>query len=199
MSAGPEERTPEGRAAGSVCPAEHAGWLATPVRRLVTDPRRILKGLAGPGDVVADLGCGPGFFTLPLAEMVGDDGRVIAVDLQAAMLEKLRQRAARRGLLERVSLHQCSPDALGLGEVAGLDFALAFWMIHEVPSAAGLFGEVHAALRPGGRLLAVEPRGHVGAAAWDETLAAAAAAGLAVVARPHVAFSRSALFERTDV
>ena len=54
-----------------VCSADHAGWLSTPVRRLITDPRRMLKGLAGPGDVVMDVGCGPGFFTLPLAEAVG--------------------------------------------------------------------------------------------------------------------------------
>jgi ubiquinone/menaquinone biosynthesis C-methylase UbiE len=180
----------------SVCSAEHAGWLSTPVRRLITDPRRILKGLAGPGDVVMDLGCGPGFFTLPLAEAVGDHGRVIAVDLQAAMLDKVREQAARRGLLERIQLHQCDAGSLGLSEVAGVDFALAFWMVHEVPDAVHLMAELFAALRPGGRLLLVEPRGHVGGAAWSHTIKAAAAAGMALVERRRVAFSRAALLER---
>ena len=179
----------------SVCSAEHAGWLATPVRRLITDPRRLLKGLAGPGDVVADLGCGPGYFTLPLAEAVGDDGTVIAVDLQAPMLERVRERAARSGLLERIRLQQCSSDSLGLDEAA-VDFALAFWMVHEVPDAAHLMAEVRAALRPGGRFLVVEPKGHVGADAWDKTVQAATAAGLTVVERRKVAFSRTTLFER---
>ena len=156
----------------------------------------MLKGLAGPGDAVADIGCGPGFFTLPLAESVGDDGSVIAVDLQAAMLEKVRERAEKRGLMSRIRLHQCGPDSLGLADAGPLDFALAFWMIHEVPGRAGLLAEVHGALRPGGRLLAVEPRGHVGPAAWAGTLEDAAAAGFAVVARPRVAFSRAALLER---
>ena len=156
----------------------------------------MLKGLVGPGDAVADLGCGPGYFTLPLAEAVGDAGSVLAVDLQAAMLEKVRERAEKGGLMSRIRLHQCGPDSLGLEDAGPLDFALAFWMIHEVPSRAGLLAEVHDALRPGGRLLAVEPRGHVGPADWAGTLDDAAAAGFAVVARPRVTFSRAALLER---
>jgi ubiquinone/menaquinone biosynthesis C-methylase UbiE len=180
----------------SVCSAEHAGWLSTPVRRLVTDPRRILRGLVAPGDTVADLGCGPGFFTLPLAETVGDDGRVIAVDLQAAMLDKVRERAARRGLLERIQLQQCDTASLGLGEAGALDFVLAFWMVHEVPDTAHMMEEVCASLRPGGRFLVVEPKGHVGEAAWTRTIQAAEAVGMTVAGPRRVAFSRAALLER---
>jgi ubiquinone/menaquinone biosynthesis C-methylase UbiE len=179
-----------------VCEAKYAGWLATPARRLVTDPRRMLKGLVGPGDVVMDVGCGPGFFTLPLAEAVGEGGSVIAVDLQSAMLEKVGRRAGNSGLAPRIRLHQCGPDSLGLEDVGPLDFALAFWMIHEVPGRSGLLAEVFGALREGGRLLAVEPKGHVGPGAWAGTLDDAAAAGFTVVARPKVAFSRAALLER---
>ncbi len=181
-----------------VCSADHAGWLSTPARRLVTDPRRVLRGLVGPGDVVMDVGCGPGFFTLPLAEAVGDGGSVIAVDLQPAMLEKVGRRAGKSGLSSRIRLHRCAPDSLRLEEVEGvgrLDFALAFWMIHEVPSRARLLAEAHDALRPGGRLLAVEPKGHVGSADWAATLEDAATAGFVVAARPRVAFSRAALLE----
>jgi ubiquinone/menaquinone biosynthesis C-methylase UbiE len=194
------------REARDVCSAEHAGWLTTPVRRLVTNPQRILGALVASGDIAADLGCGPGFFTLPLAEMVGDDGRVIAVDLQQAMLDRLRDRAVRAGLLERIRLHRCAAESLGLagdvadGDTAGLaghvDFALAFWMVHEVPDASRLLAEVREALRPGGRLLVVEPKGHVGAADWERTLASAAVVGLALVRPLRLAFSRAALLER---
>jgi len=182
-----------------VCEAKHAGWLATPARRLITDPSRMLRGLVGPGDVVMDVGCGPGFFTLPLAEAVGDGGSVIAVDLQSAMLEKVGRRAGKSGLATRIRLHQCGPDSLGLEDVEGvgpLDFVLAFWMIHEVPGRARLLAEVFRALRPGGRLLAVEPRVHVGSDEWTGTLDDAVAAGFVVVARPRVAISRAALLER---
>jgi ubiquinone/menaquinone biosynthesis C-methylase UbiE len=179
-----------------VCSADHAGWLSTPVRRLVTNPRRILRGLVRPGDHVADLGCGPGFFTLPLAEMVGADGSVAAVDLQPAMLDLVRADADARGLSGRIRLLECGTDALGLEQVAPLDLALAFWMIHEVPDAGALFAEVFGALRPGGRLLVAEPWGHVGGAAWSTTLDTAAGAGFTAVRRPRIAFSRAALLER---
>jgi ubiquinone/menaquinone biosynthesis C-methylase UbiE len=184
-----------GRPTRDVCPAEHSGWLSTPVRRLVTDPKRILRGLVGPGDTAVDLGCGPGFFTLPLAEMVGDGGSVIAVDLQAAMLEKVNARAERRGLAARIRLHQCPADSLGLGGECA-DFALAFYVVHEVPSAERFLHEVHGVLKDGGRLLLVEPRGHVGNEAFARTVELAVAAGLTPLARPRVAFSRAALLER---
>ena len=93
--------------ARSVCPAEHAGWLSTPLRRLGQDPRRILHGLVTEGDTAVDLGCGPGFFTLPMASMVGHGGTVIAVDLQQEMLDRLRLRAERAGLAARIRLHRC--------------------------------------------------------------------------------------------
>jgi len=178
-----------------VCSAEHAGWLTMPGRRLLTNPSRILHGLVRPGDTVVDLGCGPGFFTLPMAEMVGDGGGVIAVDLQAAMLDKLRSRAERKGLAGRIRLHQCSSDALGLdGERA--DFALAFWMVHEVPDSARFLEEVHAVLREGAQLLLVEPRGHVSAEAFADTEAAAMRLHMQPTARPKVAFSRTMLLRR---
>lgn len=177
---------------GDVCPAEHAGWLSTPLRRLWTDPDRILRGLIDEGQTVADLGCGPGFFTLPMARMAGPSGHVVAVDLQAEMLARLKERAGRAGLDGRISLHQCSADTLG--ELPPLDFALAFFMLHEVPDPARLLAEVSGALREGGRLLLVEPKGHVSTVAFAETVKLARAAGLEPVGEPRVRFSRARLF-----
>ena len=178
-----------------VCPAQHAGWLTSSVRKLGNNPRRILRGLVSKGDTAVDLGAGPGFFTLPLAEMVGSGGSVIAVDLQAAMLDKVKSRAERKGLAARIRLHQCTADSLDLdGE--GADFALAFWMVHEVPDASCFFRDVQHALRAGARLLLVEPKGHVDEAAFERTVGLAVAAGHRPLARPRVAFSRAALFER---
>ena len=179
---------------GSLCSAEHAGWLATPLRRLLHDPRRILAGLAAPGETVVDLGCGPGFFTLPLAEMVGPEGRVVAVDLQPAMLERLRSRAEKAGLAGSIILHACSVD--GLGELPPAHAALAFYMVHEVPDVARFLGEVSGALRPGGRFLLVEPRGHVSPSAFAATVSLAEAAGLRRVGAPRVRLSRTTLFAK---
>ena len=177
-----------------VCPAEYAGWLSTPLRRLVTDPRRILRGLVHPGDTVVDLGCGPGFFTLPLAEMAGETGRVVAVDLQSAMLERLSTRAVRQGLLGRIDLHECRADTLDLAAEA--DFVLAFWMVHEVPDSARFLAEVRGLLKQKARFLIVEPRGHVDAAAFARTTERAVETGLRPLSSPpRVAFSRTALLE----
>ena len=189
------EESPESKAPASrVCPAEHAGWLSSSLRRLVHNPRRILRGMVKPGDTVVDVGCGPGFFSLPLAEAVGEAGRVIAVDLQEAMLEKVRSRAEDAGLLSRIQLHQCPADTIGLEAVA--DFVLSFYMLHEVPDKKRFLEEVHDLLKEGGRYLVVEPWGHVSATEYRRTVDNAVAAQLTPVSKVRVAFSRATLFER---
>ena len=183
-----------GAGGGCVCPAEHAWALTIPGRGLVHSPRRILQGLVGPGDTVADLGCGPGYFSLPLARMVGPDGSVVAVDLQPAMLARLEARATKAGLRERIVLHSCAADTLG--ELPPLDAALAFYMVHEVPDVERFLGEVADALKRGGHLLVIEPRGHVHEQAWRETLGLAASCGLATVEPRRVFQSRAALLQK---
>jgi len=179
---------------GDVCSANHAGWLSTPLRRLLHNPDRILRGLLQAGDTAVDFGCGPGFFTLPMAKMVGPGGRVVAVDLQAEMLERLKVRAERAGLAARIRLHQCAADTIG--EVEPADFALAFFMVHEVPDAEHFLREAHGALKEGGRLLLVEPKGHVSAEAYRRTEDVAGGLGLKPLCRPRVRGSRATLFER---
>jgi ubiquinone/menaquinone biosynthesis C-methylase UbiE len=179
---------------GHICPASHAGRLAHPLRRLAQDPRRILRGLVHEGDTVVDLGCGPGFFSLELARMVGDEGTVIAVDVQEEMLEKLRRRAARAGLAPRIRPHRCQADALELSVHA--DFVLAFAVLHEAPEPQALLHEVGAILKPGGRFLLVEPRGRVSSTQFERSVDLAVGAGMRPVSTPRVAFSRARLLER---
>jgi ubiquinone/menaquinone biosynthesis C-methylase UbiE len=176
-----------------VCPAEHAGWLATTLRRLVTDPRRLLRGLVRSGDTVVDLGCGPGFFTLPLAAMVGEAGRDAAADLQSAMLDRVSARAERQGLFGRIDVHECPADTLDLATEA--DFVLAFWMVHEVPDSRHFLSEVRGLLKQKARFLIVEPKGHVDTAAFARTTEIAVGTGMTPLAPPRVAISRTALLE----
>lgn len=179
---------------GRVCPVSRSGGLLCSARRWVHNPQRLLRGLVREGETVADLGCGPGYFTLPLARMVGESGCVIAVDLQEGMLALLRERAARAGLSDRIRLHQCSP--LDLGVTDPVSFALAFYLVHEVPDVARCLSQVRTMLAPGGRCLLVEPKLHVSAPAFARTVALAEAAGLRPGAAPRVALSRSVLLER---
>ncbi|MGB6852381.1 MAG: class I SAM-dependent methyltransferase, partial [Thermoanaerobaculia bacterium] len=97
-----------------VCP----WWLAysfdNRLRRFIHRPERLLGPYVRQGMTVLDVGCGMGHFSLGLARMVGSDGRVIAVDLQPEMLEVLSARANKEGLDERIRLHRCQKDELGV-------------------------------------------------------------------------------------
>lgn len=176
-----------------VCPWWAAFTFDNALRPLIQNPDKILNGLIAPGQTAVDLGCGMGYFTIALARLVGENGRVIAVDLQDKMLQGTRRRAERAGLDERIRLHQCRPENLGVTERA--DFVLAFWMVHEVPSANGFMAQVHDLLKPTGRFLLVEPVVHVPAKSFIKTVAIARANGLRACKPPAVALSRTALFE----
>ncbi len=177
-----------------VCP----WWLAYTfdhrLRRLLHRPEQLLAGLVSAGQTVADIGCGMGFFSIAMAHLVGPAGRVIAVDVQPKMFEVLQRRATRSGLGPRIRPHLSERDKLGLSDP--LDFALAFWMVHETPSPANLFNEIHQLLKPGAALLVAEPMIHVPEARFREILAAAHAAGLQTEAQPKIALSRAAILRR---
>lgn len=147
-----------------------------------------------PGARAVDIGCGMGYFSIGMAEMVGPNGRVTAVDLQQKMLDVLAKRAERRAVLDRIDRVKADEDDLHLTEPA--DFVLAFWMVHEVPDQRGLFDQALHILQPGGAMLVVEPRGHVSREMLDGSVAAAESAGFAVAERPRVRFSRAALLRR---
>jgi SAM-dependent methyltransferase len=180
-----------------VCPWWLGYVLASPLRRLLQDPARILAPYVHEGMTVLEPGPGMGFFTLELARLVGSSGRVVVVDIQSRMLAGLKRRAARAGLLERVDSRLAAPDSMGLADLAGaVDFALAFAMVHELPAAGPFFSEVAAALKPGACLLLAEPPGHVKAARFEAELQAAAQAGLELVDRPPISRSRTALLKK---
>ncbi|HUL54997.1 MAG TPA: class I SAM-dependent methyltransferase [Opitutaceae bacterium] len=177
-----------------VCPWWAGYLLANPVRALLQNPQRILKPYLQNGMQALDVGAAMGFFSLPMAKLVGATGRVVCVDLQERMIRGLQQRAARAGLADRIDARVCSRQSLKLDDLAGtLDFALAFAMVHEVPDQARLLAEIRAALRPGGTLLVCEPVGHVPADPFAATVALARHAGFDVTGHPRAPFSRCVL------
>ena len=180
--------------ANNVCPWWLGYVLASPVRRLWQPPEKILAPFVGKGMLVLEPGCGMGFFTLDLARIVGPNGRVVAVDLQARMLGGLRRRAARAHLLDRIDVRLAQPDRLGVADLAGqVDVALALHVVHEVPDVAGFFTEIATTLKPDGKLLFVEPRGHVSGDAFAASLTKAEQAGLRLVDRPRIRRDPAAL------
>jgi ubiquinone/menaquinone biosynthesis C-methylase UbiE len=141
-----------------------------------------------------DLGCGYGYFTIPMARIVGTSGSVTAADLQRQMLAGVGRRAKKAGLTSVIRLHKV--ESSGIPFDGMFDFALAFWMLHEVPDQKLMLEQICRSLKPGGRLLLVEPKGHVKGPAFHRTLELAESAGMKKVKTPVVAFSRAALLAR---
>ncbi len=180
-----------------ICPWWIGYLLASPLRRWVQDPNKIVGPYVSGGMTVLEPGPGMGFFTLELARCVGPSGRVLAIDVQPKMLEELVKRATKAGLADRIDARLPKGERLGIDEHAGkVDFALAFAMVHEVPNPQMLFADIQKALRPEGKLLFVEPAGHVRAQAFEANLGHAGEAGLVLESRPRFWRSHGAVLKR---
>lgn len=179
----------------AICPAWFAFSLDNRLRRLVHDPERILASYVKPGMVCADIGCGPGFFTLALARLAGPGGQVIAVDLQPRMLARMQENAARHNLSSGIAARQCRPDDLMIQE--RLDFALAFWMVHEVSKRQrpSFFAQLGGAMKPGGLVLVTDPGVPWLSPDFRRSMEAAQMAGFAVIDHPRISLSRTALLQ----
>ncbi|WP_084004938.1 class I SAM-dependent methyltransferase [Magnetovibrio blakemorei] len=126
-------------------------------KALWPDPEGVLRRLGIDfGVSVLDLCCGDGHFTVPLAHIVGGMGRVMAVDLDAALLEKAKNRAARAGVLNG-TIRWIECDACSLHNVlpSQPDYVLIANTFHGCPDKQQLAREVFNALKPGGQLAIV--------------------------------------------
>jgi ubiquinone/menaquinone biosynthesis C-methylase UbiE len=154
-------------------------FLASPIRKLFQNPNKLLTPYLRPKMKVLEVGPGMGFFTLPLAKMVGSGGKVYAVDLQEGMLLELKKRVAKAGLEEIIVVRQCSPNSLKVADLINLiDLAIMIAVVHEVPDKERLFKEVKQTMKIHAKLLLAEPRGHVTESDFKETLTIAKKVGL---------------------
>ena len=108
-----------------------------------------------PGAAVADIGAGQGFFTVRLAEAVGDDGRVFAVDISKSVVRSLKSRVEREGhnnvdVIEGEKADPHLPEGV-------LDAVLIVNAYHEMTEHQAMLEHIRRALKPGGRLVIIEP------------------------------------------
>jgi precorrin-6B methylase 2 len=146
-----------GREIALVMGHEAAGWLDRPEREKEEQPTKLLDALKlKPGEVVADVGAGSGYFTFRLAERVGPAGKVLAVDIQPEMLALIRQRMKQRGVanVEPVLGTVTDPKL----PAAGVDTILMVDVYHEFSHPYEMTEAMVKALKPGGRLAFVEYR-----------------------------------------
>ena len=185
--------------AGKVCPVWVGYLLASPVRRLYQNPENILSPYVDESMKVLDIGCAMGFFSLPLARMVGASGKVVCVDLQEKMIQSLEKRARKAGLIERIETRLCPRNSLGLEDInEEIDFAFASAVVHEIPDAPHFFSEIYQTLKPTGRFLVLEPKGHVSEKDFQVTVSVSENSGFTVVDRPQIGRGRVVLLQRKE-
>jgi ubiquinone/menaquinone biosynthesis C-methylase UbiE len=134
-----------------------AEWLVRDVREREERCSVMLASLgARPGQTVLDMGCGNGFYTLPMAKMVGTNGRVLAVDIQPEMLVMLRARAEQEGVENITPILGSVHDPRLPAE--SVDLALLVDVYHEFSHPEPMLAAMRQALRPKGLLVLVEFR-----------------------------------------
>lgn len=163
-----------------ICPWWHGYFLANPLRKLFQDPFKILSPFINEGMHVIDIGSGMGYFSLPLAEMTDDKGKVICVDIQKQMLASLEKKAKQKKLFLRIETVLCNDNSLCIERWAGkIDFILAFAVVHEVMDKKDFFSQINKCLKnTTGKLLFAEPKGRVSKNDFSESIKIAEEAGL---------------------
>ena len=179
-----------------VCPWQLAPLIDNRLRPLVHNPQKIFAPYVAKGMTVLDVGCGAGFASIGLAKLVGEEGLVIAADVQSKMLSIVKERAMRAELSDRIRLHLCGTDSIGLQEE--LDFAVAFFMVHEVPDVQTFLEEIYMLLKTGGRFFITEPKIHVGLLAFQQIMRKAQVVGFEIAERPKVRFGQTVLLVKSN-
>ncbi|WP_094227152.1 class I SAM-dependent methyltransferase [Methanolobus psychrotolerans] len=178
-----------------VCPVERAGSLDSRIRRWLQNPRKILGSYIKEGMDVLEVGCGPGFFTLDIAWMVGKNGRVVAVDLQEGMLQKVREKIKASGTELNIILHKSDEDKIGVS--GNFDFVFLFYMVHEVADKEAFFRELVSLLKDNGQIYIVELPLHVSKKTFEEAIKIASNAGFTVAKRPKRFPDKAVILKKT--
>ncbi len=131
--------------------------LLSDERQLDLRPDELLRELGiREGQTVADVGCGPGFFTLPAARIVGEEGQVFAADIQGEMLTSVRSRAAEAGLTN-VHVVKTSDAEIPIPNES-CDFVLLFFVLHEIGQRAHFLHRAARLLKSDGKIVVMEWR-----------------------------------------
>jgi len=146
-----------------------------PIRRLFEPPKRLVEPYVKNGHVVADLGCGSGYYTFPLAELVGPEGKVYAVDLGNKAIKALEKKIEKGGY-KNIEAHVSSATDVSFIKDSSVDFVLANGLLCSMDDQRQqAVSEIKRILKPSGQayisLGAAPPFGFVDQAEWEEILA----------------------------
>jgi len=154
-----------------VCPWWKGYFLASPIRKLSTNPKKILSPYIKPGMKILEVGPGMGFFTIPMAQMLNNKGKIYAVDLQDKMLSALNKNIRKKQLNKIVETRLCNSDSLNIQDLKDqIDLAVLFYVVHEAKDQLHFFQQIKDAMKPGGQIFIIEPKGHVPEKNFEEMI-----------------------------
>ncbi|MBZ0286287.1 MAG: methyltransferase domain-containing protein [Anaerolineae bacterium] len=137
------------------CPSYLSFLLENPFMNRVAGAEALLdRAGVQPGMRVLDVGCGPGRITLPAARRVGSSGEVVGLDIQPAMLQRVREKLAAQQITNVRLLEAGAGD--GKTEVDTFDRAFLVTVLGEIPDKVAALREIYRALKPGGILSITE-------------------------------------------
>jgi len=121
------------------------------LRYLLSPPERLVKRYVSSGERAADLGCGAGFHSLAMARIVGESGRVFAVDFDPAVIARLQRRAERRRCQRIITARATSASEIDFIDDGSIDFVLAEGLLCCMSDHAGAIRQIQRILHPRGR------------------------------------------------
>lgn len=152
-------------------------FLDNLLRRFLFPPKKFVEDHVLKGMIVADLGCGPGYLSLPTAGAVDRGGRVYAVDSDEKQIVAVRKKAARNGL-SNIEAHSGSASNLGFIPTASIDLVIAKGLLCCMLDHEGALREIHRIIKPGGtvyisvaRFTGRNDQRRVGKEEWERILA----------------------------
>jgi ubiquinone/menaquinone biosynthesis C-methylase UbiE len=174
-----------------ICPPEKAKGLNSRLRKIVQNPKKILRNHVKPGMKVLDFGCGPGMFSVEIVELGAE---VIAADLQQEMLDILKENISGTTYEKKIKAVKCNKEYINVKEK--VDLVFTFYVLHEVPDKEKFFRQAKQILKEKGRLYIAEPAFHVSRNDFEEEIELAEKHGFHTIERPKYWLSRAAVLER---
>ncbi len=173
--------------------AEKSSNLESRWRSILQNPDKILSPFIKKDMTVVDLGCGPGFFTIPIRSLTGKNGKIIAIDVQEEMLEILQRKIS---TLAVTNIEMINSSYQPFDSVNTVDFILAAYVIHELRNKKEWIQKLYTSLKNGGQLLIIEPSIVVSKKDFKQTKELVLATGFELIKKPRVLFSKAILVRK---